>query len=86
MYSSLRCAGHPAYRVGPEQLGVEPHSEGFGKILIRVALRIPVIQMVHEALGVRLGRVVLRVGGVCGGPKRRRLVGRRRIWYTLSTA
>src|SRR6185436_13576322 len=54
----------------PHRLRVEPHSKGFGKVFVGMALRVPVIKMLDEALTVRLWCVVLRIrrGGCAEQP------------------
>ena len=46
----------------PFALQAEPDRERLGEILVRVALRVPRVEVEHEALAVRPGRVVLGVG------------------------
>ena len=45
----------------PHRVRVEPHGEGLGEVLVGMALRVPVIEMLDEALAVRLRRVVLGI-------------------------
>ena len=40
----------------------QPHGKRLGEILVRMALRVPRVEMQDEALAVRLRRVELRVG------------------------
>ncbi len=46
----------------PVRFRIEPHGERLGEIFVRMALRVPVIEVLDEALAVRLRRVVLRIG------------------------
>src|SRR5260370_39130462 len=48
---------------GAHGLRIEPDGERFREVFVGMALRVPVIQMVDEALAVRLWRVVLGIGG-----------------------
>jgi hypothetical protein len=43
---------------------IEPDRERLGEILVRMTLGIPVIEMLDEALAVRLRRVVLGIGSI----------------------
>src|SRR5207248_7888086 len=45
----------------PHRLRIEPDGECLGEVFVRVALRVPVIEVLDEALAVRLRRVVLRI-------------------------
>ena len=47
----------------PVGSGIEPGREGLREILVRMTLRVPVIEVLDEALAVRLGRVVLGISG-----------------------
>src|SRR4029453_17654358 len=46
---------------GPHRLGMEPHGERFCEVFVRVALGVPAIEMLNEALTVRFGSVVLGI-------------------------
>src|SRR5439155_21803779 len=46
---------------GPQRPRIQLHGEGLGEIFSRVALRVPMIEMLHKALAVGLRRVVLGV-------------------------
>ena len=62
MYSSLRRAGHPAYRGPPFARRRQPHRERLGEVLVGMALRVPRVEVKHVALAVRLRGVELRIG------------------------
>ncbi len=47
--------------LAPLRFRLEPHREGFGKVFVGMALRVPRVEMEDEALAVRLGRVVLGI-------------------------
>ena len=47
--------------LAPLAVGRQPHGKRFGEVFVRVALRVPRIEMEHEALAVGLGRVELRI-------------------------
>src|SRR5207245_1898963 len=55
--------GRPA-RVArpPFRLGAEPDREGLREVLVGMALRVPGVEVQHEALAVRPRRIVLRIG------------------------
>ena len=49
--------------LAPLRVRVEPHRERLGEVLVGMALRVPGIEVQHEALAVRLRRVVLGILG-----------------------
>ena len=62
MYSSFFSAGQSLVARAPVRLRVQPDREGLGEVLVGMALRVPAVEMQHEALAVRLRRVELRIG------------------------
>ena len=61
MYSSFRCGRPAGVARRPVGARVEPDGERLREIFVGMALRVPVIEMLDEALAVRLRRVVLGI-------------------------
>ncbi len=48
--------------LSPLSVWRQPQRERLGKVFVGMTLRVPRVEVQHEVLGVRLGRVVLRIG------------------------
>jgi hypothetical protein len=61
MYSSFLSAGQPGVSLLPLAVRCQPDGERLGEVLVGMALRVPRIQVEHEALAVGFGRVRFRI-------------------------
>ena len=54
MYSSFFSAGQSTYRALPVGVRIQPDRKGLREVLVRMALRVPAVEVQDEALAVRL--------------------------------